>query len=705
MAQSTSPLPTPDFRALFEAVPGLYLVLLPDTPLFTILAVSEAYLRATMTERDAILGRGLFEVFPDNPDDPTATGVSNLNTSLHNVLRQRVPHTMAIQKYDIRRPESEGGGFEVRYWSPVNSPVFGESGEVTYILHRVEDVTEFVRLEEQRKEERQQAQESQARAEQRVADSLLQAEGLQEANSQLRQIIAARQKAEEELQRAHEFLDRVLDSAILGVGVLDLDGRFTLANPGLAAMLGYSVEGILGKSFAQYLPPDELPRVTELFYQTIQAGQPVQDAETHLLRKDTSLLTVSFCCSPLTAEGEIGGLVLTAQDITERKRLENQLLQAQKLESVGRLAGGIAHDFNNLLTAIMGYSELAEMDCAEETVCGHLRNVQQAAERAATLTRQLLAFARRQIIEPDIVNLNTLVRSVEPLLRRLITENIQLIVVSEEGLHSVKVDPGQFGQILVNLVVNARDAMPDGGKVTIETHNVFLDEEYAEHHEGVTPGEYVMLVVSDTGYGMDEAIRLHIFEPFYTTKAQGRGTGLGLATVYGIVKQAGGHIWLYSEPGKGTTFKIYLPRTTETPEARPAPQQSVATIRGSETLLLVEDEAVVRRLAVWALRGQGYVVLEAESGEEALRVAQEHPGEITLLVTDVVMPQMSGKELAERLQTQRPGIKVLYSSGYTEDTIMHHGVLDPGIAFLPKPFTPSVLARRVREVLDSRPGS
>ena len=514
--------------------------------------------------------------------------------------------------------------------------------------------------------------------------------------------ITERKRAEEALQRANEFRDKVLESAIMGVGALNMEGKFTLVNQRLAEIFGYAIEEILGQPFSILLPPEHLPRVTEQFYQTVHDGVALPHAETQIMRKDGARADVSFGWSPLWGEGKILGLVGTAEDITERKRLENQLLQAQKLESIGRLAGGIAHDFNNLLTVILGNTDLAEEEIEPDSPLRvYLDNTRQATERAADLTRQLLAFARRQVIAPKIINLNTLVRSIEPMLRRLIPENIQLEMLSEDGLHSIKADPGQFEQILVNLVVNARDAMPQGGKITIETRNATLDAEYAQHHEGVTPGMYVMLAVSDTGSGMDEAVKLHIFEPFFTTKAQGRGTGLGLATVYGIVKQAGGHIWLYSEPGEGTTFRIYLPYTAETPEEAPALPEPATQLRGSETLLLVEDDPAVRTLTAWTLRGVGYTVLEAENGAEALQMAQEHEGEISLLITDVVMPRMSGKQLADQLHAERPELKVLYSSGYTENTIIHHSVLDRGIAFLPKPFTPSALVRKVREILDN----
>jgi two-component system, cell cycle sensor histidine kinase and response regulator CckA len=416
------------------------------------------------------------------------------------------------------------------------------------------------------------------------------------------------------------------------------------------------------------------------------------DGEIRWLHEDVSVETI--------APGRWRVVGVTT-DITDRKRLEDQLLQAQKLESVGRLAGGVAHDFNNLLTVILGYGELTEREgTLEGRSQEYLSTMMHAARRAANLTQQLLMFARRQMIAPQVVDLNDITLNLTALLRRLIGEHIELVVLPKEGLHYVKVDPTQFEQILVNLVVNARDAMQKGGKISIETRNVVLDEEYAERHEGVAPGEYVMVAVSDTGSGMDEAVRLHIFEPFFTTKEKGRGTGLGLATVYGIVKQSGGHIWLYSEAGVGTTFRIYLPRSTEEATVQ-LPAASAEPFNGSETVLLVEDEPSVRAMAVQALRGQGYTVLEAMNGEEALRLIKGREQEIALLITDVVMPQMSGKDLADRLQAIHPGIRTLYASGYTENTVLHHGVLEAGVNFLSKPFTPTLLIRKVREILDA----
>jgi two-component system cell cycle sensor histidine kinase/response regulator CckA len=387
----------------------------------------------------------------------------------------------------------------------------------------------------------------------------------------------------------------------------------------------------------------------------------------------------------------------------DRVRLEEQLRQAQKMEAIGRLAGGIAHDFNNLLTAITGYSELV-LDSLGSNLRArkYVEQITKAGWRAATLTRQLLAFSRRQVQQLKVLDLNAVVTNFEAMLHPLIGEDIQLETVLQARLGLVKADPGQIEQIILNLTVNARDAMPEGGKLTVETANVELDEAYARRRVSVRPGPYVMLAFSDSGSGMDAETQARIFEPFFTTKERGKGTGLGLATVYGIVKQSGGNIWVYSEPGKGTTFKIYLPQVEGVAEgSEPAlPRSSI--LRGSETILLVEDEEMVRTLAREILEAHGYTVSEARDSTEALRICHMHSGSIHLLVTDVVMPGLSGRELAARLGPIHPETKVLYMSGYTDDAVVRHGVLNAGLAFLQKPFSGNAFLRKVREVLDSK---
>jgi two-component system cell cycle sensor histidine kinase/response regulator CckA len=390
-------------------------------------------------------------------------------------------------------------------------------------------------------------------------------------------------------------------------------------------------------------------------------------------------------------------------DITDMKQLEEQLLQSQKMEAVGRLAGGVAHDFNNILTAIQGYSEQARKRLdGDETAAEYIQEVEKAAGRAASLTRQLLAFSRKQALQPKVVDLNTIVAQMDKMLRRLIGEDIELVTRPGQDLGHVRVDPGQIEQVLMNLAVNARDAMPDGGQLTIETANVALDARYAQQHSDVAPGPYVLLTVTDTGVGMTAEVKARVFEPFFTTKGIGQGTGLGLATCFGIVKQSGGHLSVYSEPGKGTTFKIYLPRVEEPLDAASAPADSTGVRGGDETVLLVEDEPAVRELASLILSELGYRVLTASHGVDALRVAESCGAEaIDLLLTDVVMPEMGGKELTERLAARHRNLRVLFTSGYTAEAIARRGVLERGIAFLQKPYSSVALARKVREVLDN----
>lgn len=396
------------------------------------------------------------------------------------------------------------------------------------------------------------------------------------------------------------------------------------------------------------------------------------------------------------------GVLIMSIDITEQIILEKQLLQSQKLEAIGRLAGGIAHDFNNLLSAITGYCELIRMQLhTEDPLYKKIEQISKCGERASALTRQLLAFSRQQVFQLKVLNMNDIVLDIENMLRRLIGENIAFRTALSEKLGIIKADPSQMEQIILNLVINARDAMPNGGHLTLETSNIWLDEGYAQMHFSVTPGEYIMIAVTDTGSGMDEATKAHIFEPFFTTKEQGKGTGLGLATIYGIVKQSSGNIWCYSELGKGTTFKVYLPLYSHDTIPVHSTKPVSKFKQGQETILVTEDEESVREIACEFLRLTGYKVLSAANGGEALMLCQNYKDTIHLLLTDVIMPGISGKQLAQTLSQLRPNLKVLYTSGYTDNSIVHHGILDDGIPFLQKPYNMESLNQKVRDILDS----
>ena len=511
-------------------------MLAPD---LRIVAVSDAYLRATMTAREAILGRGIFDVFPDNPADPDATGVNNLRASLNSVLEFGRTDTMAVQQYDVRRPDADGGGFEERFWSPQNSPVFGPGGRLQFIIHRVEDVTEFVRL-------RQAGHEREASTTKALQDM--------EREIYLRaQEVAS---ANRSLQTANATLGRLYHQ----ISVL-------------------------------------LSHASELH------TEPGTADDWDMLR------------NPITPEEM---LARVGRMIADHQRMEDQLRQSQKMEAVGRLAGGVAHDFNNLLTVIAGYATLLKEDLGPEREQPELEEIQAAVKRAAELTRQLLTFSRKQIWQPQVLDVNLVVSRMEGMLRRLIGEDITLVAALSGDLGKIKADPGQIEQVIMNLAVNARDAMPSGGKLLIETNPVHLE---AGQLTSLPAGRYVQLCVSDTGHGMSAETASHIFEPFFTTKEVGKGTGLGLSTALGIVQQGGGSLTVESKIGIGTTFRAYLPVTAEQSSAETAGASAVAAAGGSATILVVEDETPLRKLISQILKGAGHTVLEAANGDEALAVS------------------------------------------------------------------------------------
>jgi PAS domain S-box-containing protein len=502
----------------------------------------------------------------------------------------------------------------------------------------------------------------------------------------------------------HRLQSGALDAAADAIVITDRAGVIEWVNPAFTQLTGYTLEEAVGKNPRDLLKSGKhTPAFFADFWATILAGR-TWHGEIINRKKDGSLYTESQTVTPITDGSDtVTHFVGIKQDITEHRRLEAQFRQAQKMETVGLLTSGIAHDFNNLLTVINGMSEIVlERVGQDDPMHADVKEIQRAGKRAASLTRQLLAFSRQQVLAPKTVNLNAVVTEMESLLRRLLGEDIDLAICPTPGLANIKADVGQLEQVISNLTVNARDAMPQGGRLTIETRHATIDENFARQHGvEVTPGPYVLLVVTDSGIGMDEATRVRIFEPFFTTKGPGEGTGLGLSTVYGIVKQSLGFVWAYSEIGQGTSFKIYLPQV---PEATGAAQRAptVGPTTGTETILLVEDNEGLRKLTTRFLEAAGYTVVEASAGEEALRLLERHAAPIHLVLSDVVMPGMSGRQLAERLAPTHPDLKVLFMSGYTSDTIVRHGVLDSQVAFLDKPFTAAALLRKVRDVLESR---
>ncbi len=493
-----------------------------------------------------------------------------------------------------------------------------------------------------------------------------------------------------------------IEQSAEGVVITDTHGNIQYVNPAFTRITGYSREEALGKNPRILKSGLHEPAFYEQMWQTIRGGK-VWHGEVVNRKKDGSLYTEEMNIAPVRSpSGEITHFIATKQDITARKDLEQQFRQAQKMEAVGRLAGGVAHDFNNLLTIINGYSQLLlEKLEPASPLRAQVAEIQKSGERAAELTQQLLAFSRRQVLNPQVLDLNQVIRDTHKMLRRLIGEDVDCHTVLHPELWRIKADPGQIGQIIMNLGVNARDAMPQGGALTIETSNVEIAEAFLSSHTEITPGRYVVLMVADTGVGMDRETQSHIFEPFFTTKEQGKGTGLGLATVYGIVKQSGGYIWVYSEPGKGATFKIYLPSLEEEVPSGAPPGERRKTYRGTETILVVEDDASVRQLVADVLKSQGYRVLAAADAEDAAKTSTRYGQTIDLLLTDLVMPKLNGRQLAEHLAFLRPGMKVMFMSGYTDDAIVRRGLLRPGVAFIQKPFTPQTLVRKVRAVLEA----
>jgi two-component system cell cycle sensor histidine kinase/response regulator CckA len=523
---------------------------------------------------------------------------------------------------------------------------------------------------------------------------------LERTNRELMDEIAERKRTEQALRESEERYRKLFHSIADPLFVYNRETLgFLAVNDAAVNEYGHSREEFLSMTIADIRPPGDVGSLWKEAVQTDATAQ-MRGVRRHR-KKNGEIIEVEMSTYELEFSGRPACLV-QARNVTEQRKLEEHVRQGQKMEAVGRLAGGVAHDFNNLLTVINGYSDLLREQLAvDDPTRELLSEIHKAGERAGTLTRQLLAFSRQQVIEPKLLNLNSVVSDTEKLLRRLIGEDILLVTKLDPKLGRVKADPGQIEQVLMNLAVNARDAMPRGGNLTIETQMMHLDEHYCKSVADLSPGEYVMLAVSDSGCGMNQEVLARIFEPFFTTKNVGEGTGLGLATVHGIIKQSSGHIAVYSEQGYGTTFKIFLPQASGPVAGTRSDPKSMEMPEGTETLLLVEDEDAVRMLASHILRTCGYRVLEATNGRDALRLSESESGTIHLLISDVVMPYLGGRALAEQIAAARPGCRVMFLSGYTDDAVVRHGVLEAEFAFLQKPFTASSLAQKVRSVLDA----
>jgi PAS domain S-box-containing protein len=511
--------------------------------------------------------------------------------------------------------------------------------------------------------------------------------------------ITDRKRAELEVGKQELRFRALIEKSTDVITLTSPDLICTYISPSVRHILGYEPEDLVARGMSVCLHPDEVPIVRRI-RERLEPGEVSAPYVIRTIHKDGSMRWMEGTSTNLIHDPSVGAIVSNFRDVTERRRLEEQLRQAQKMEAIGSLAGGVAHDFNNLLSVILAYSDLIASDLKpSDAIYADVAEIRGAGQRAADLTKQLLAFSRKQMLQPRVVDLNAIVAASERMLRRLIGEDIELTVFADKNLDRILVDPGQVEQVIMNLAVNARDAMVGGGKLTIETKNVLLDEHYASEHPEIQHGPHVMFAMTDTGTGMSPATQARIFEPFFTTKETGRGTGLGLSTVFGIVKQSGGSIWVYSEEGRGTTFKVYLPSTTVAATARVDPIGG-KDLRGGETILLVEDDEAVRVVVRTILERHGYNVLEALSPANAISICEKHETKIDLLLTDVVMPKMSGRQLADRLRPMRAEMKVLFMSGYTDNAIVHHGVLDHGVLFIEKPILPEALARKVREALE-----
>lgn len=670
------------FQLLFESAPGLYLVLAPDN--FEIVAASNAYLEATLVRRESIIGRPMFEVFPDDPTDEEGSGVAALGASLERVMQTRRPDVMAVQRYPIRRPREAGGGFEVRYWSPINSPVLDPSGNLLFIMHRVEDVTDYVLAHRPVGLEATSGKTARLEAE------------IVQRSLELRRMADSLAHSEQRLRMQAEMLDYATDAIL----VCDLDNRLLYWNRAAAARYGWSSEQVVGRAVGETL---YAPCARSDFQHAMDVLMRHGDYSGRMMHSASDGRKFVVHVHWILVRHEDGtprAILSVVTDLSEQIALEQRLLRIQKLDTLGRLTGGLAHDFNNWLTVIIGNAEeLVEALDGQAELRDIAGMIQMAGQRGAELTRRLLAFGRRQPLTPQILQAGEVIEALRPLIEGGLPENIALRLLDTGHRWCVHVDRAQLESAVVNLCINARDAMPDGGTLTIQLMLAELGEERLEPNKSLAPGEYVVIAVADSGQGIAQEVLDQVFEPFFTTKEEAGGSGLGLSMVYGFATQSNGDATIYSEPGRGTQVKLYLPRAYSEPRPAPAPGPDVVhrPPRGC-TVLLVEDDLIVRAHLRAQLGELGCEVTTASGAGEAL--SQLASGRhFDLLFSDVVMPGLSGQELARRARAMRPGLRILLSSGYTFEALPHGDGLGPELHFLSKPFGKAVLARALSEAL------
>ncbi|HET6837492.1 MAG TPA: PAS domain-containing protein [Gemmatimonadales bacterium] len=686
---SQTQLGADDYRAIFDASPGNYLLLDRD---FTIVGVNQGYLTATMTKREDIVGQGLFDIFPDNPDDPLADGVRKLRASLQRVLSDKRPDRMPVQHYDIRRPDAEGGGFEERYWSPLNSPILDEHGDVRYIIHWVEDVTEFVRLKRQMSERSIWNEELSARAAKIEAEVYLRGEAV-EAQRRL-----------SETARHYQFLADLVPQLIW---IADASGSPEHYNQRWVEFTHQDRDLLLQHGWQQLVHPDDLAQTQKLWRETIRTRADRFQMQHRLRRHDGTYRWMLTTALPYRdAEGRVLKWFGSATDIHDKVMADERLQHAQRLQAAGQLAGGVAHEVNNMMTIVIGCGDFVLQALgSEHPQRGDVQEMMKAATRASDVTRQLLAYSRQQVFRVSVLNLNDIVNELVPALNRLAGSDRHLAVRHIPGEVWARADRGQIEQVLINLVANSRDATGTDGLISIETGWADFDREQLCQLSGedIPAGRFARIAVRDNGKGMPPEVAARVFEPFFTTKPIGQGTGLGLSMVYGIAKQSGGFAEVMSTEGEGTLVAVYLPAVL--PELPVEPVLSGKVRGAGEQILVVEDDPQVRAIARRALQEAGYAVYEAITGLAASNFLTSHPGLIDVVVSDVVMPGVNGRELADQLRVTHPDLPILFMSGYPGTDIERRGLKIDQTTFIEKPFTPDALVAAVSGAIADRSGS